>query len=138
MARYAYPLSLVFLCLAGSITLACGGANPQREIESLSVTPAAGEGPQAQFTATGTFNTPPVTVSPLQATWVVTDIGGLATNEVSITTNGLAQCSSGASGVYTVAAWTPPLIPPKGTCNVIGPYGDPCDSVIGIAGLTCP
>jgi hypothetical protein len=137
MPRYVYLLSLIFLCLAASMTLACG-ANPQREIESLNVTPASGEGPQVQFTATGTFNTPPVTVSPLQATWVVTEVSGLATNEVSITTSGLAQCTSGASGTYTVAAWTLQLNPSKGTCNVIGPYGDPCGSILGTAQLTCP
>jgi hypothetical protein len=140
MSRYGFFLWIVFLCLAASITLACGaGFNPQREIEYLSVSPTTAEGPEAQFTATGTFTMPPVTVTPLPATWAVVDVTGHQTTDVSISTSGLAQCNSGASGVYTVGAWVVLLVPPKGVCNIVSPFGNPCgDSVLGTAQLTCP
>jgi hypothetical protein len=139
MSRYGYFLWIIFLALAASITLACGNG-PQRQIVSLSVSPSPADGPQAQFTATGTYTTHPVMVSPLQGNWSVLDNNGHPTTEVSINTNGLAQCASGASGIFTVGAWVLllPSPPPQGTCNVIGPFGDPCGSVLGTAQLTCP
>jgi hypothetical protein len=138
MPRHGYLLWIVLLVLAASITLACG-SNPQRQIESLTVSPSSADAPQVQFTATGTYTRPPVTVSPLQANWVVVDVTGHQATEVSISTSGLAQCASGASGVYTVGAWVTLLGPPGAMCEVLTPFGNPCgDSVIGFAQLTCP
>ena len=138
MTRHGYLLWIAVLYLAASITLACG-TNAQRQIVSLSMSPSTAQGPQVQFNATGTYTASPVTVTPLQATWVVVNDTGSRTTEVSINTNGLAQCNSGASGVYTVGAWVVLLGPPKAVCSVLTAFGNPCgDSVIGFAQLTCP
>jgi hypothetical protein len=142
MSRYGYFLWVVFLGLA-AITSACG-SNPQREIETITVSPSSADAQdypdgQVPFVATGTFSEPPVTVSPLQATWVAVDAAGQRTTDVSITNSGVAQCTSGAPGTYTLGAWAVLLIPPQNSCNVVTPFGNPCgDSVIGFAQLTCP
>ena len=112
MARSGHFFGLVFLGLAASIGLACGSSNPtvnsQRQALSVSVTPATASAPaegQVQFTATGTYNTAPTVVTPLQATWVALGPSNAHTTEVTINTNGLAQCSAAASVSYTVGAW---------------------------------
>lgn len=95
---------------------------------------------QVQFTATGTYNLTPTTVTPLQANWVVVDQAGQQTTAVTIDTNGLAECGSVASGDFTVGAWVIEFSkPPQAVCNVITAFGNPCgDSVLGTAQLTCP
>jgi hypothetical protein len=145
MSRYGYLLWVVLLGIVASITLACGvGSFPQRQIVSLTVSPPSADAQnypngQVQFTATGTFTAPPVTVTPLQSTWVAVGIDG-PTTDVTISPNGLAQCASGASGVYSVGAWVALLgRPPGALCNIVSPFGNPCgDSVLGTAQLTCP
>ncbi len=148
MARTGHLVGLIFLELGAAIGLACGSSNPnensQRQALSVSVTPATASAPangRVQFTATGTYNTAPTVVNPLQATWVVLGPSNAPTTEVTINTNGLAQCSSAASGSYTVGAWVVQYSgnPPTPICNVISPFGNPCgDSVLGMAQLTCP
>jgi hypothetical protein len=141
MSRHGYVLWIILLGLAASTTLACGN-NPQRQALSVTLSPpsADAQNGQAQFTATGTYNTPPMTVTPLQANWAVIDQFGNQTTAVSIDANGLAQCASGASGVYTVGAWVTQFSsPPKSACNIVSPFGNPCgDSVLGTAQLACP
>jgi hypothetical protein len=143
MSRHAYLLCIVLLGLAASLTLSCGSnpfGGPGRQILSLSVNPPTAEGPQAQFTATGTYTAPPVSVTPLPATWVAVDQNGIQTTAVSFNANGFAQCSTQAPGNYTVGAWATLLPgPPKSVCDIVSPFGNPCgDSVIGFALLTCP
>jgi hypothetical protein len=146
MPRHGFLLWIVLLGVVASTTSACGGpANPQHQILSLAVSPITADAQnypngEVPFTATGTYTSPPTTVTPLAATWVVVDQSGGQTTNVSITTNGLAQCVTGAPGVYSVGAWVTLFPgPPKVLCNVATPFGNPCgDSVLGIAQLTCP
>jgi hypothetical protein len=150
MFRHGCFLWIVLLTLAGVLALACGsssvtGALPQHQIVSLSVAPAVADAQDypdgnVPFIATGTYETPPITVSPVQANWVVVDpLGGKAT-DVSISGGGVAHCGSGAVGTFMVGAWV--LLfpgPPKAVCNVVTVFGNPCgDSALGIAQLTCP
>jgi hypothetical protein len=138
-------VSLRFGCLAlaASITVACSIA-PQRQALTLSVTPASATAPanrQVQYTAAATYNTPPTSVSPVQATWGVADSTGTAlTTAVTIDNNGLAQCTSAASGNYMVGAWIPQYAkPPQVECLATTVYGNPCgDSLLRTAQLTCP
>jgi hypothetical protein len=145
MSRYGYLPGILLLTLAASLALACGASNnSQRQIESITVSPASADAQdypsgQVPFVATGAFTLAPTSVTPLQATWAAVGPDGLTT-DVTVTSNGLAQCASGASGTYTVGAWIVLLgHPPTPICNVISPFGNPCgDSVIGTAQLTCP
>jgi hypothetical protein len=104
MSRHGHILSATLLCVAASIAIACGGSTPQREIQSISISPSTADAQdypngQVQFVATGAYNLAPITVTPLTANWAVNN-SGLAV-PVSITTDGLAQCMAGASGVYS-------------------------------------
>jgi hypothetical protein len=146
MPRYARFLSIAFLAVAASITLACGAASSQRQAQALTVSPASADAQdypngQVPFTATGTFSLPPTPVSPLQANWSAAaeqDGNYTPTTAVSINSKGVAQCTSGASGVYAIGAWVPKNPNPP-TCEVIGVFGDPpCNSVLATAQLTCP
>jgi hypothetical protein len=142
MTRPGWVSSSIFLAAAASILLACS-TPPQRQALTLTVSPATATGPadgQVQFTATATYNMAPTTVSPVQANWGVTDSSGALASVVTVGNNGLAQCTSAASGTYTVGAWI--LVyskPPSVLCNVATPYGNPCgDSILQTARLTCP
>ena len=133
----------IALLAVTSIGLACNNISPRR-LQSISVSPATADAQsspngQVQFTATGTYNTQPITVTPLQANWGTADQNGGATTAVTIDANGLAECTAGASGVYSIGAWH--LIDPNAgvTCASIGPFGEPgCNAVLGTAQLTCP
>jgi hypothetical protein len=132
---------IILLGIAASIALGCSNI-PQRQALSVTVSPAIVTAPadgQVQFAATGTYNLAPTTVDPLQANWAIVDQSGQPTVAVTVD-NGLAQCSSAASGVFTVGAWVVEFSkPPDVVCNVVTAFGNPCgDSVIGFAQLTCP
>jgi len=128
------PILLFF----GLITLSCGGGtNPNRMLESISISPAAAnaQNGQAQFVATGTFSAPPVTVTPLAVNWIGPP---LPLNPVACTPNscpginsqGLATCGL-ISGRATITASAPrdPKVP-LNTQNV--------PTVTGTATLVCP
>jgi hypothetical protein len=150
MSRHWPFLWIVLLGMAGAFALACGsssftGAIPQHQIVSLSVTPAVADARdypdgEVSFVATGTYESPPTTVSPLQAHRVVVDPLGGHPMDVSISNNGVTHCGAGALGTFMVGAWV--LLfpgPPKAICNVVTVFGNPCgDSALGIAQLTCP
>ena len=94
-------LRLTFLAVATFITIACSSV-PSRQALTLAVSPSNVTAPadgQVQFTATATYNMPPSPVTPAAATWGVIDAAGQHTTAVTISNSGLAQCSSGASGV---------------------------------------
>jgi hypothetical protein len=128
------PLLLVFLPTACSNP----GMNTSRQLLSVTITPSAGTAPAApnsrvQFVATGTYNTEPYTVTPLQATWGVTNYPQAI---ASTTQNGLATCASGVSGTTTIEAWVQ-ISPPA--CESIDSAGRPgCSNVGSSAKLTCP
>jgi hypothetical protein len=121
--------------LAALFMFSCGGGS-NRVLESISVSPQAGNG-QAQFAATGTFSAPPVKVTPLPVNWT------LAPQPMSpqsctppgcafpaITSLGLATCGSGPIN-GTVTAEAP--ADPKLSLNSTG-----VPVVSGTAVLVCP
>jgi hypothetical protein len=128
------PLLMVFLPTACSNP----GMNTSRELLSVTISPANGTAPaapnsQVQFVATGTYNTEPYTVPPLQATWGVTYYPQAI---ASTTQNGLATCASGVSGATTIEGWVQTSPP---ACESIDSAGRPgCGNVGGSAKLTCP
>jgi hypothetical protein len=136
-------LRVFLLAFAAAATLACS-TTPQRQALSLTVTPAAVTAPakgQVQFTAAATYSLAPTSVNPAPATWAVANAASTAlTTDVTIDSNGLAQCTSVASGTYTVGAWIPQFAkPPQVECEATTVFDNPCgDSLLRTAQLTCP
>lgn len=99
----------ILVCLGAALPVAgCGGGAP-RMLESISVTPTAvtAQNAQATFTATGHFNSDPMTVSNLAVSWVVM---GSASDPpgpgyVLSASPLAAQCRT--KGAYTVVAYAP-------------------------------
>jgi len=139
-----------FVLLAAAITIACGsspvshiapncsnaqtGGNATGTLQSITVCPASADAKnfpdgQVQFVATGYYSAPPSPVTPLAAFWGACEQSA-PTTAVSIK-NGLAQCSVGASGQFSVFAADPT------NCNAITACGGGCQ-VSGTAQLTCP
>jgi hypothetical protein len=106
VAAAALTVSLAFQMLA------CGSSNSNRVLQSMTITPTTADARdfsngQVQFTATGNFSKPPspaqVTfVAPYSGQWSFADAN--SANIATISSNGLAQCISGASGTATVLA----------------------------------
>ena len=135
------PLSVLVPVLTAVLTLACGSpAKPMSNpgsIQSVTVSPAIADARnypdgQVQFVATGYYNMPPSPITPLTATWGVCQ-NNVPTTEVTVSTRGLAQCSAGAVGTYSVFAGDFP----DPSCNAITACGGGC-LVTGTAQLTCP
>lgn len=134
------PLFITLLVFAASFTLACG-ADPSsqaaRSIQSIAIAPATADaqnypGGQVQLTATGFYNTQPSPVTPQSATWGVCQQNA-PTSAVTITSSGVAQCTPGAVGTYTVFAYDFP----NPSCLALTACGGGC-TVEGTAQLTCP
>lgn len=146
MRNYGPRLFFFLLVVAGVITLACGG--PSRVPESVAVSPAAADakdfpGGLVPFTATATYNTMPSPVNGVSATWAACVQTLPPTGGATISSNGVAQCQSGATGTIAIFAAVP--IPGfRGICASPGsvpvgtPCGGACGAVVGIAQLTCP
>lgn len=133
-------LSVFALALAASLALSCGLGSPKHVLESVTLNPSIADAQnypdgQVQFTATGYYMTAPTVVTPLSATWG-TCYQLEATTGVSISSNGLAQCSAGASGTYMIWADVP-LDLGDVPCPAITACGGGC-VVQGNALLTCP
>ena len=144
MKNYGLPSFFFLVVLAIAITLACGSpaapGNTTGLLESVSINPATADAQNypmglVQFTATGYYTTPPLKVTPLKATWGACYQGN-PTSGVSVSPKGLAQCSAGAVGTYTVWAFAPSN---AGVCPafVTACGGGGCQ-VTGTAQLTCP
>jgi hypothetical protein len=152
MERLRLTLSFLALVLAAFFASSCGTnsstlpcyANSQTpvlgqgQLQSITLTPATAD-PQTcpsgkvQFTATGNYTDPSQTVTPQKIlAWGVCQ-QGLPTSEVSVTSNGVAKCASGANGTYTIWADYGSI-----TCNVTTPCGPACGTIAGTAQLTCP
>jgi hypothetical protein len=139
-----YGPSVFFLAiLAIAITLACGSSAPPRVLQSVSVSPltADAQGGPVQFTATGYFNDQPPSAKLSAANWGAC-YQNQQTSAVSVDTDGLAHCASGAVGTYTVWAWAESS---AGSCggNNGGVPANPCGGAsqcqpTGTAQLTCP
>src|ERR1700719_2879170 len=99
-----YGLSVFFLTiLAIAVTCACGSAWPILQSRSLSPPTPDPQGSPFQFTATGSFNQQPSPLRLLTASWGAC-YQNQRTTGVSVNSDGLAQCATGAAGTYTVWA----------------------------------
>ena len=147
MKTYGLPL-FSLLILAFVITLACGSPKPvpvdcgpataqnsTGSLQSISICPATADakqyGGQVQFTAVGIYDTEPSPVRPLKPQMWGACLQNAPTTAVTISDTGLAECTSAASGTYTVFASD------MTNCLAIGPCGTGC-FVTGYAQLTCP
>ena len=106
MVRVGSALTLTVLLLA----TACGGGSSPRQLQSISISAAAANN-AVQFIATGHYNQAPTTLSPLPVFWSIP----LLDNDPgpTITQDGIAQCTSGVPGTFSVLAYAPadPSIP---------------------------
>lgn len=134
-------LSLLALALVAPFTLSCGASQGQGELQSLTLSPATADAQaypdgQVQFTATGYYVNPSHTVTPSPATWGVCQ-QNVPTTAVSVTKGGMAQCSSGAAGTYSVFATDPVSSVGVYSCPATNACGGGC-TIVGTAQLTCP
>ncbi len=143
MKNQQVVFALCALAAAGTFALACGSSVPVRhQLQSITLAPVSANAQdyangQVAFVATGHYSTAPLTVSPLSANWGAC-YQFAATSAVSVTSSGLAQCASGATGSYTVWANQPADLPPGVySCTAETACGGGC-TVQGSAQLTCP
>ena len=113
MSLRSVPMTSVLTCLLAAVSIASIGcssinSNPNRVLQSMTLTPANADAQssqgQVQFTATGTFSKAPSPAPvpfavPYTGTWATSD-----TNVASITQAGLATCVSGATGTVMINA----------------------------------
>ena len=135
----------LLVVLAIAITLACGSPaapppNTTGILESVSINPATADAQnypngEVPFIATGFYSTPPSPVTPLTATWGACYQSN-TTTAVSVSKSGVAQCTSGSAGTYTIWAFAFSNAP---ACPLwVGPCGQGGCQVTGAAQLTCP
>ena len=139
MAKYGSVSLLVILAI---VMISACGSSP-RVLQSVSLSPAMADaqGAPVQFTVTGYFNQQP---SP--ATLSTTNWGACyqnqSTTDVSVSSDGMAQCANGAVGTYTVWTWAERSGGSCGSSTLPLPV-NPCGGagecqVTGTAQLTCP
>ena len=139
--RTSALLSSVALLLIAAIALACGSSNSStsRAATALTITPATADAVNypngVPFTAVATYSTPPSPVKGVQATWGACYQND-PTNDISVSTTGLAHCGPGASGVYTV--WAYVIANDRGCPEWVNSCGGGGCQVTGTAQLTCP
>ncbi|MGB6132604.1 MAG: hypothetical protein WBG54_12555 [Acidobacteriaceae bacterium] len=132
-----FPLRLAWVLAAAALAMA-GCATGNRELESLSITPATANSSSVQFTATGHWSQSPTTVTPEPATWGACTTGGVPTTDVTVSSTGLAACASGAKGTYNVFAWDPQYGATGAMCDWVTACGPGCGRVSATVQLTCP
>jgi hypothetical protein len=142
MQKFQFTLSLLGLLAISWLALSCGGAAPMNQgptqpgqLQSITLSPAIADAQdfpdgKISFVATGVYVNPAHMVTPQPALWGACQ-KNLATDEVSITKAGVAQCVSGAAGAYSIFAYQ------MTNCNAINQCGGGC-TVVGTAQLTCP
>jgi len=68
------PVGLLSVLLASFPALSCGGgSSSNRQLQSITIQAVSPNGGEVFFTATGTYNAPPITVTPLPTFWVIQD-----------------------------------------------------------------
>lgn len=138
----ALALHTSLLLIFFSLGLAgCGGStmSSSRQLQSLTVTPASADaqaspGGKVQFTAMGTFNTAPITMSPPVLWSIGSPFGPAPVNmpAASVDANGVAQCNGFVGKVLVEAtAPTEPEIPLLQMTSMT-------ITVSGTAQMTCP
>ena len=136
-------LQMSVLLLCGIGMLAGCGASPMTNttctstgcLQSVALSPTTADAQnypngQIQFAAVAYYQgqSSPVSVTPTR--WGVCQQNN-PTTEVTVSSSGVAQCTQGASGTFTVFGSVPT------TCNAITNCGGGCQ-VTGTAQLTCP
>lgn len=145
MKKYGPQLLFCLLMSVAALTLACGSSHIPQSVTVSPATADASDFPngQVQFTATALYNTKPSPVTPATATWGACTQSA-PTNLVTVSNTGVAQCTSGASGTYTISAFVanPSIkscIPPLEAGGVPSfSCGYACNGVVGHAQITCP
>ena len=155
MTRSAGLFYIILRIAMGLALAGCGGGSMQqstRQLQSVMVTPAAADamnspGGRVQFTATGSFNMAPMTVSPLTVVWSVGGsssatppmqpmqpmaAGQSAQTGPSIDANGVAQCNGFTGSVIIQAS------APVNPGTPLSQMGMTTANVMGQAQLTCP
>lgn len=142
--------SPVLVSLAAALASNGCGGGPPRALESISVTPtqATAQNGGVIFTATGHFNTSPMTVPNLPASWLVT---GPASDPpgpgyVLIAQPFTAKCRATAEYIVVAHAPSNPDAPSNGAMStavfdaLVLEHSTPTDGgfVAGTAQLTCP
>jgi hypothetical protein len=134
-----YISFVAILVLAAAFTLACGSSSSsQHMLQSIAINPTAADASQypdgqVPFEATGMYKTAPLQVKPLSVSW------GTCGNEITVTTAGVAQCTPGAVGTFTVTAFGTNR--GEAGCNITvacGYNGSSCSGFYASAKLTCP
>jgi hypothetical protein len=141
MEKLGFVLSFLALILAASFALSCGAGQGLGQLQSITINPATANAQsyrngQVPFTATGVYNNPSHTVTPLTSNWVACQQNA-PTTDVYVSNTGVAQCASGATGTYAIKAWDIPNIPGAYNCPAMTACGGGC-TVVGTAQLTCP
>lgn len=138
MKSRGLPLLAVLIVLA-VIALACGSSTP-RLAQSLTVTPATADAStypngQVPFIATAYYNTKPSPVTPATAVWGACR-DSVATNDVTVSADGVAKCAAGASGTYMIWAFV------MSGAQVCPAFATACGGggcqVTATAQITCP
>jgi len=144
MKTLRYLLGFLALLLPASLVLSCGTTSQgQDPLQTITLSPASADAKdypngQVQFIATGYYSDPARKVTPLSAGWGTcyqSPTIEAPTNAISVTPTGVAQCTPGAVGTYTVWANDPPNSNIE--CLAITVCGGGC-FVAGTAQLTCP
>jgi len=141
MGRLPFTLSFLALIVAASVAALSCGASSQSQLQSITVNPAVADAQdypngEVPFTATGFYVNPPHS-APISTNWVACQ-QNVPTSEVSISTAGVAQCASGATGSYAVISWVYNTGPGVYSCPAaITACGGGC-TIVGTAQLTCP
>src|SRR5260370_33159803 len=123
MRKEGYMTVRIAVALFTVCLVACGGGSTGHLLP-ISISPPTANGANfplggVQFTATGTFDKAPVTVTPLTATWSISPSGIASIG----TSDGFAQCIS--TGTATITASAPVT---QGSSTMVS----------GTATLTCP
>ncbi|MGA8503585.1 MAG: hypothetical protein WB683_18685 [Candidatus Sulfotelmatobacter sp.] len=139
MDKLRLALFSLTMVLAASLALSCGASsnsNTTGQLQSITISPptaaAVLPGQQVQFTATGHYNTPPLTITPQPAKWGAC-YQNASTTAVSVTSTGLAQCVDAPDdpGVeYSIFAFV------ETNCTVLTVCGGGC-TIVGTAQLSC-
>jgi hypothetical protein len=140
MSTLRLVICLFGLAGAGAAILSCG-SSAQHQLQSITLSPATADAQQypdgqVQFVVTGYYNTAPLTVAPLPATWGAC-YQSSPTTEISINSTGGAQCGVGAVGTYVI--WANDPLPDTGvySCPSTNACGQGC-VFSATAQLTCP
>jgi hypothetical protein len=138
MEKLRLTLSVLALVLAASFALSCGASQGPGQLQSITLSPTIADAKDyphgVPFTATGIYVNPSHTVTPQSADWGAC-YQGAATDGISVSTGGTAQCANGATGTYTVFAFD--LSNPSCSAAINACGGGGC-TIVGTAQLTCP